>query len=85
MTKPRKDTVIAGVSRCLYAAKLEGMTNERSCHPERSAAESKDPAALPTGIATGFLDFARNDRPVSSSFGFRASCVIRHSYFVISS
>jgi hypothetical protein len=29
MTKPRKDTVIAGVSRCLYAAKLEGMTNDQ--------------------------------------------------------
>src|SRR5438045_8505426 len=31
------------------------------CHPERSEAESKDPAALAIGIATGFLDFARND------------------------
>ena len=29
MTKPRKDTVIAGVSRCLYAAKLEGITNDQ--------------------------------------------------------
>jgi hypothetical protein len=26
MTKPRKDIVVAGVSRCLYTAKLEGMT-----------------------------------------------------------
>jgi hypothetical protein len=84
MTKPRKDTVIAGVSRCLYAAKLEGMTNPTPGHPERSEAESKDPAALPTGIATGFLDFARNDRPVLSSFGLRAFFVIRHSCFVIS-
>jgi hypothetical protein len=32
------------------------------CHPERSEAESKDPAELPEGFATGFLDFARNDR-----------------------
>jgi hypothetical protein len=29
MTKPRKDRVIAGVSRCLYAAKPEGMTNDQ--------------------------------------------------------
>ena len=34
------------------------MTN---CHPERSAAESKDPAKLPQRNATEFLDFARND------------------------
>ena len=47
----------------------------RSCHPERSEAESKDPAGLPLGFATGWkawprrlrrlrysLDFARNDR-----------------------
>jgi hypothetical protein len=32
-----------------------------SGHPERSAAESKDPATLPKSNATGFLDFARND------------------------
>jgi hypothetical protein len=61
------------------------MTNLTPGHPERSEAESKDPAALPTGIATGFLDFARNDRPVPSSVGFRAFFVIRHSCFVISS
>src|SRR5205814_9330032 len=30
-------------------------------HPERSQAESKDPAALARGVAAGFLDFARND------------------------
>jgi DNA repair photolyase len=30
-------------------------------HPERSEAESKDPAAIPLGGAAGFLDFARND------------------------
>ena len=34
------------------------MTN---CHPERSAAESKDVAKLRQCDATGFLDFARND------------------------
>ena len=72
--------------------KLEKMTNPTPRHPERSEAESKDPAALPTGIATGLkawprrlrrlrcsLDFAPNDRPVSSSFGLRAFFVIRHS------
>jgi hypothetical protein len=32
------------------------------CHPERSEAESKDPAELPKRFTTGFLDFARNDR-----------------------
>jgi hypothetical protein len=41
--------------------KLEGITNETTCHPERSAAESKDLAASLIGIATGFLDCARND------------------------
>jgi hypothetical protein len=88
--------------------KLE-MTNPTRGYPERSQTESKDPAALPTGIATGFdsltsrslslwpsrpcrgfpsrfiLDFARNDRPVPSSFGFRASFVIPHLCFVICS
>jgi hypothetical protein len=65
--------------------KLEGMTNSTLGHPERSEAESKNPAALPTGITMGFLDFARNDRLVSSSFELRASFVIRHSSFVIAS
>jgi excinuclease ABC subunit C len=32
-----------------------------SCHPERSEAKSRDPAAEPKGNATGFLDSARND------------------------
>ena len=32
-----------------------------SSHPERSEAKSRDPAAKPQGIATGFLDSARND------------------------
>jgi hypothetical protein len=77
--------------------KLEGMTNPTRGHPERSEVESKDPAALPTGIATGLkawpralrplrcsLDFARNDRQGSSSFRLRAFFVIRHSCFVIS-
>ena len=31
------------------------------CHPERSAAESKDRVASPLGSAPGFLDFSRND------------------------
>src|SRR6266700_2915041 len=30
-------------------------------HPERSEAESKDPAALSNSYITGFLDCARND------------------------
>jgi len=77
--------------------KLEGMTNETTCHPKRSAAESKDPAALPIGMATGLkawhrglrplrcsLDCARNDGLVFPSFGLRAFFVIRHSFFVIS-
>jgi excinuclease ABC subunit C len=32
-----------------------------SCHPGRSEAKSRDPAARPKGNATGFLDSARND------------------------
>src|SRR5881296_3680740 len=32
-----------------------------SCHPGRSEARSRDPAARPKGNATGFLDSARND------------------------
>src|SRR5436190_1103739 len=31
------------------------------CHPERSKAESKDPAALPQSDSAGSLDFARDD------------------------
>ena len=69
--------------------KLEGMMNPTRGHPEHSEAESKDRAALPTGIVTGLkawprglrplrcsLGFARNDRSVPSSLGLRASFVI---------
>ena len=35
--------------------------NQKRRHPERSEAESKDPAKLAVSFATGFLDFARND------------------------
>jgi hypothetical protein len=103
MSKPRKYTSIPAILRPLYAAKLEGMTNPTLGHPERipqAREESKNPAALATGIATEFdsltsrllslwpagpcrgfpcrsiLDFARNDRPVRSSFEFRTSFVI---------
>src|SRR5215813_1866882 len=37
------------------------------CHPERSEAESKGRIALPYSDATGFLDFARNNRTYMSS------------------
>src|SRR5438874_6119952 len=42
------------------------------CHSERSAAESKNPAALPNRFITGFLDFARNDSKIKcvSEFQF---------------
>ncbi len=56
----------------------KGMTHDkqlRSCHPERREAKSKDPVKLPLGFATGFLDFARNDRRSNR----RSSFVIRHS------
>ena len=33
-----------------------------SRHPERSAAKSKDPAAISKTDSSGFLDFARNDK-----------------------
>jgi hypothetical protein len=39
-------------------------------HPERSAAQSKDPAILPQCKATGFLDFARNVDCVDRRFSF---------------
>src|SRR5436190_12374407 len=43
-----------------------------SRHSERSAAESKNPAALPNHFVTGFLDFARNDSKINcvSEFQF---------------
>jgi len=41
-------------------------------HPERSEAESKDPATLSNGCVTGFLDSARNDVEGNDS--------IRHIY-----
>src|SRR4029077_7717102 len=53
------------------------------CHPERSEAQSKDPAELLFGFATGFLDFARNDGQVIRHSFIRASFEIRHSCFVI--
>jgi sirohydrochlorin cobaltochelatase len=40
-------------------------------HPERSEAESKDPAKLPSGIITGSLDFARDDVKTTHSSVFR--------------
>jgi hypothetical protein len=98
MAKPRRYTSVAGILGRLYAAKLEGISNSTPGHPERSEAESKDPAAIPISSITGFkawpralrplrcsLDFARNDRQGSSSFVLRAFFVIRHSCFVISS
>jgi hypothetical protein len=48
--------------------KLEGMTNENGCHPEHSAAESKDPATLPKGMATGRILF--RERPAHKSKEF---------------
>jgi hypothetical protein len=78
--------------------KLKRMKNPKSRHHERSGAESKDPAALAIGIATGLkvwpraprwlrcsLDFARNDGPVFLSFLLGAFFVIRHSNFVLRS
>jgi oxygen-independent coproporphyrinogen-3 oxidase len=53
---------------------MSNSTNHNSdaaCHPERSEAESKDPAALPNDYITGFLDSARNDVQEN---------VIRHIY-----
>jgi hypothetical protein len=35
--------------------------DQKSGHPERSKAKSKDPVNPAFGFATGFLDYARND------------------------
>jgi sirohydrochlorin cobaltochelatase len=40
-------------------------------HPERSEAESKEPAALPQGAITGSLDFARDDVRTNNRSVFR--------------
>jgi sirohydrochlorin cobaltochelatase len=40
-------------------------------HPERSEAESKDPAELPSGFITGSLDFARDDVQANRGDVFR--------------
>jgi sirohydrochlorin cobaltochelatase len=40
-------------------------------HPERSEAESKDPAELPSGFITGSLDFARDDIQANRGDVFR--------------
>ena len=52
-------------------------------HPERSETQSKDPAELLIGFATGFLDFARNDGQVIPhlSSGLRSGFAIRISSF----
>src|SRR4249920_3475662 len=52
-------------------------------HPKRSEAQSKDPAELLFGFATGFLDFARNDGQIIPHLIIRTSFDIRHSCFVI--
>jgi hypothetical protein len=53
------------------------------CHPERSEAQSKDPAELLFGFTAGFLDFARNHGQVIRhfSFGLPSSFDIRASSF----
>jgi sirohydrochlorin cobaltochelatase len=40
-------------------------------HPERSEAESKDPADLPSGFITGSIDFARDDVKTTKRSVFR--------------
>jgi len=50
------------------------------CHPERSEAQSKDPAELLFGFTTGFLDFARKLGHIRHSI-IRTSFVIRASSF----
>jgi sirohydrochlorin cobaltochelatase len=40
-------------------------------HPERSRAESKDPAELPSDLITGSLDFARDDGKKTVRLVFR--------------
>jgi sirohydrochlorin cobaltochelatase len=40
-------------------------------HPERSEAESKDPAESPSGFITGSLDFARDDTKMTTRSVFR--------------
>ena len=52
-------------------------------HPERSETQSKDPAELLIGFATGFLDFTRNDGQVIPhlSSGLRSAFAIRISSF----
>ena len=48
------------------------------CHPERSEAQSKDPAELLFGFAAGFLDFARNHGQVIRHSFIRASSFSPH-------
>ena len=53
-----------GSRACAQPKRFEGDEFKHATanrHPERSAAESKDPVVLPFSSATGFLDFARND------------------------
>ena len=47
------------------------------CHPERSEAQSKDPAELLLGFVTGFIDFARNDGEIICHSIIRTSFDIR--------
>jgi len=46
------------------ADELRG-SNPTSSHSERSAAESKNPAASTDSFITGFLDFAWNDSKIN--------------------
>ncbi|PYK32136.1 MAG: hypothetical protein DME58_06420 [Verrucomicrobia bacterium] len=52
------------------------------CHPERSEAQSKDPAELLFGFATGFLDFARNDGQVIRHLSFGLPSSFEHRHFL---
>jgi aspartyl-tRNA synthetase len=47
---------------CRTIAYLHTCKRYQACHPERSEAESKNPAAFMLDLATGFLDFARSNK-----------------------
>ena len=57
-----EDTAAAGVTVASEEAAVTSQSHQSRGHPERSAAESRTPRNTLQSFATGFLDFARNDR-----------------------
>jgi hypothetical protein len=64
----------------IYATSFIGFACDCVCHPERSAAESKDPVELLFGYATGLKAWPRGLRPLRCSLDFARNDEVTNSW-----